>query len=122
MEFLKKVKVEMGSTMTDNMEVKIEEHLLETEPCQYQGSIQFGMEAKEEEHPIETIEFEMANYNKSRSSMNESWKITEKPYQCKHCDKSFAHKSTIFYHQRTHTGEKPFQCSNCDKSFAKKSH
>ena len=34
----------------------------------------------------------------------------EKPYNCTHCDKSFAHRGGFLLHERTHTGEKPYIC------------
>ncbi|KAJ1624000.1 hypothetical protein T492DRAFT_912129, partial [Pavlovales sp. CCMP2436] len=45
---------------------------------------------------------------------------TQKPHACERCDKSFAKKSLLTSHARTHTGEKPYACESCDKSFVKK--
>ena len=43
MDILKLVKQEMDSTDIECMEVKVEEHQVKTEPCQYQSSIQSKM-------------------------------------------------------------------------------
>ncbi|KAM4034736.1 LOW QUALITY PROTEIN: uncharacterized protein ACNLHF_021421 [Anomaloglossus baeobatrachus] len=46
----------------------------------------------------------------------------EKPYSCSECGKSFAQKSRVVIHQKTHTGEKPFSCTECGKCFTRKSY
>lgn len=40
-----------------------------------------------------------------------------KPYQCKFCPKKFKDNSTCIVHTRTHTGEHPFRCEECQKNF-----
>ena len=42
----------------------------------------------------------------------------EKPYKCRHCDKTFAESGTRDSHERRHTGEKPYACRHCGEAFA----
>ncbi|XP_011870843.1 PREDICTED: zinc finger protein 236-like isoform X3 [Vollenhovia emeryi] len=39
-------------------------------------------------------------------------------FQCMYCVRSFALKSTMIAHERTHTGMKKYTCDSCDKTFA----
>ncbi|XP_075187811.1 uncharacterized protein LOC142259202 [Anomaloglossus baeobatrachus] len=61
--------------------------------------------------------------NKSyRSDMeHETGPTREKPFSFPECEKCFARKSNLIYHQKNHTGEKPFSCSECGKCFNWKS-
>ena len=45
-----------------------------------------------------------------------------KSYSCFCCNKSFAIKSRMECHVRTHTGDKPFRCSLCKKSYSQSGH
>lgn len=38
-------------------------------------------------------------------------------FHCTLCDKAFAHKNSLLYHMRGHTGNRPHQCEHCGKSF-----
>ena len=42
-----------------------------------------------------------------------------KPYQCKKCNKTFAHRNNLSSHilVKHNAGEKNFQCSECDKIY-----
>lgn len=36
---------------------------------------------------------------------------------CTDCDRVFAHRNSLIYHMRSHTGDRPHQCEHCGKSF-----
>ncbi|KAL4667656.1 hypothetical protein H8959_006345 [Pygathrix nigripes] len=43
----------------------------------------------------------------------------EKPFACPQCGRAFSHSSNLTQHQLLHTGERPFRCGDCGKAFAK---
>ncbi|XP_077287912.1 uncharacterized protein LOC143912508 isoform X2 [Arctopsyche grandis] len=55
-------------------------------------------------------------FNKYNISMEEN------PYKCYICLKSFAVKSYLSMHMKTHKGEKPYKCDICLKSFTQKNN
>ena len=40
-----------------------------------------------------------------------------KAFACEHCGKSFALKSNLVIHQKTHDLDKPFGCDKCEKTY-----
>lgn len=42
---------------------------------------------------------------------------SEKPYRCKQCNKSFSAYSSLYVHNRIHTGQRPYSCKYCGKKF-----
>ena len=42
----------------------------------------------------------------------------KKPYNCAHCEESFAQKRKLYVHvQAVHTGKNEFACEQCDASY-----
>ena len=41
----------------------------------------------------------------------------EKPYNCRHCQKSFLNNIHLKRHMKRHNGEESYQCKHCDKTF-----
>ena len=89
MDQAKIVKQETGSTENDFMEVKIEDHPIESESEQYLPNIKAEM-IPEIERP------DIANIPPPQKKL----------FHCQHCAKTFKCKSKLVRHQTVHTGEK----------------
>ncbi|KAG9473786.1 zinc finger protein 354C-like [Eleutherodactylus coqui] len=48
--------------------------------------------------------------------------MSDKPYGCKFCTRRFSHRSSLYRHQKSHSGEKLYKCSECNKSFTNSSN
>ncbi|XP_040291504.1 zinc finger protein 184-like [Bufo bufo] len=48
--------------------------------------------------------------------------LSDKPYGCKFCTRRFSHRSSLYRHQKSHSGEKLYKCSECNKTFTNSSN
>ncbi|XP_073419009.1 uncharacterized protein [Dendrobates tinctorius] len=48
--------------------------------------------------------------------------MSDKPYGCKFCTRRFSHRSSLYRHQKSHSGEKLYKCPDCNKSFTNSSN
>lgn len=47
---------------------------------------------------------------------------SERPYECKVCNKRFSFKQSLRNHAYVHTGEKPYTCDQCGMAFRQIGH
>lgn len=102
MDHLKFVKQENVSEMIEFMDIKIEEHIIETEP---KGSMVVS-EKIEEKEPTKRTPFNCKDFeDKSHHVELEKTHTYKKKLQCSICNKDFAHKSHLIKHLvRSHSG------------------
>ena len=48
-------------------------------------------------------------------------RVSNKPYSCDICHRTFTTSGNLKEHRRTHTGERPFECPFCEKTFVQAS-
>ena len=116
MDVLNPVKQEIVSA--EQINVKIEEHPIESEPWQYSHCIKFEMElSKTTNKPFVCEQCGKSFITEGDMIKHISIHTGVKTYACKHCGKIFRQQGTLSQHIRTHTGEKPYTCEHCGKSF-----
>ncbi|KAM7014961.1 uncharacterized protein LKV04_012864 [Tautogolabrus adspersus] len=62
------------------------------------------------------------NSQGNSKKLQQAGEISDRPYTCSVCKKTFKMKSILTRHMKTHSGEKPHSCSVCGKSFIQRSY
>ncbi|KAI6187086.1 Zinc finger, C2H2 type family protein [Aphelenchoides besseyi] len=81
------------------------------EATHIQSSNEQSIESPTSEPPnlAPQLENEPSNESAGQSKAHE--------FRCKDCNKCYAYASSLYVHQRLHSGERPFSCSYCEKTF-----
>ncbi|XP_016963352.1 zinc finger protein 883 [Drosophila biarmipes] len=74
-----------------------------------QESVKDSTSSKSDDEPYRPNQSGAEQYKRVDSS--------ERPFQCKLCQKTFQRKAGVIVHLRVHTGERPYKCSLCPSAF-----
>jgi len=69
-------------------------------------------------YKCDICQIEYSKYHKLKSHLVKQH-MTDKPFKCDYCTRSFCRKNDLTRHLRIHTGDTPFYCSVCFKGFAR---
>ncbi|XP_069066814.1 zinc finger protein 420-like isoform X3 [Pleurodeles waltl] len=104
--------------------VKLESHqeayLLETSSRTHED-LAVHKQIQVEEKQLEGVETRLA-LNYQNCVGHHTTNLTQKPFLCNLCGKSYFRKQHLVGHQRTHMQERPYACQDCQKRFYFKHH
>ena len=108
---------------------RIHEKKLKTFPCQECNlsftSLSYLTKVHARKHSLETTRLECLQCDKTfaeKSYLMRHYKthIGQKDHKCTECEKKIVRSGQLRTHLRIHTGQKPYKCSQCQKSFSEK--